>query len=86
VGIIYPVHGARILVPRGFGGEHQKIVAKGAYSVAKGSLMWFLDGNFIGSTFDKHEIPLDLSVGSHTLTAMNSDGHTGTVKFDAFRK
>ena len=84
--IIYPTAGAKILVPRGFEGKHERIIARGAYSVAKSSLNWFLDGDFIGSTFDKHEIPLDLEVGSHSLTAMDSEGHSATVKFSAYMK
>ncbi len=84
--IIYPTPGARLLIPRGVEGKYQKIIAKGAYSVSKGGLSWYLDGRFIGVTFDKHQIPLELGAGNHLLSAMDEEGHIATVRFKAYRK
>lgn len=84
--IIYPTPNARLLIPRGVAGEHQKIIAKGAYAVAKGGLSWYLNGHFIGTTFDKHHIPLELKSGQHSLTVVDQEGHTVSVNFKAYRR
>jgi len=81
--IIYPTANANLLVPRGVEGVHQKIIAKAGYSVEKGGLYWYLDNEFIGSTYQKHEIPLVLDTGSHYLQVVDEEGHTASIKFRA---
>jgi len=84
--IIYPTQRSIIIVPKGLSEEYEKIIAKAAYSGAKGELYWYLDNIFIGATIDEHNIPLDLTNGWHNLQAIDQEGHFQKVRFKAERK
>jgi len=79
--IIYPVQGANILVTRDISGEFQNVVFKAASSTLDDELFWYLDNSFLGSTLDKHSIPVKLSSGNHSLRIINMQGYSIKTSF-----
>lgn len=79
---IYPSAGAKLSLPRVAGGVVEGAVFRLAHRRPSDvTVWWHLDGKIVGETTLVHELRLAPSAGSHTLTAVDSDGNTATVRF-----
>lgn len=78
---IYPTPGARITLPRQLDGTPGHLVARVAHGQTDVTLYWHLDQDYLGTTRDFHEIPLQPSPGPHTLTVVDGEGRTASVTF-----
>jgi penicillin-binding protein 1C len=84
--IIYPENEAKIYVPIEVTGEKGKTVFTAAHRNPQAHLFWHLDDNYIGSTFQFHQMAFNPSPGTHTLTIVDQQGETITRNFEILDK
>ncbi len=84
--IVYPPSGSGIWIPRGSGGEPQKVVLKAAHSNSTATVHWYVDGRYLGATGGLHELAVFLPRGEHRLTLVDLEGHRRTVTFTAAQR
>ncbi|MDR0795364.1 MAG: penicillin-binding protein 1C [Tannerella sp.] len=77
---IYP-QGAftRVTLPRQMDGSPGSITLELAHSNSHTTVFWHLDEDFITATQDFHKITISPSTGSHSITVVDSEGHTLSI-------
>jgi len=81
-GIIYPVHGAKIYIIGDMAGTPGEVIFRAAHRKSTAILYWHLDGEYIGSTQEKHNIAVKPSLGKHQLTVVDQFGEIKICKFE----
>ena len=81
VQFIYPQNGAVLSLPRQLSGTIEGVVFRVAHHRQDATLWWHLDRTYIGETTFRHELLLAPSPGSHSLTVVDQDGATASVRF-----
>ena len=76
---IYPADGSVISPAKQMDGTRGGIVCKVAHSNASTELFWHLDGNYIGSTTNVHNMQIQPSIGYHRITAVDDRGNQQTL-------
>ena len=79
--ILYPEEGAEIFLPKGFGGQREKLIVKLANRNSAKKIFWHLDENYISSTERIHSITISPTVGFHLLTATDENGNRAVRRF-----
>lgn len=79
--LIYPPHGARLIVPEGLGGERQAIVFTATHPIRNTEVHWHLDGQYLGSTLGNHQRKLLPEPGEHTVTIVDRMGNRVQRRF-----
>lgn len=79
--IIYPNANAEIFLPKGFKGIKSKLVLQAAHQQADEELYWHVDDQFIQTTKNFHQVPVELSPGNHLLLVTDEKGNSKTVRF-----
>ena len=74
--LIYPKNGSEIFIPRELNGSDGKVVFELAHSDPGAVVYWHLDGQYIGSTSGKHNMPLNPPQGPHLLTIVDEKGES----------
>ena len=74
--LIYPKNDSEIFVPRELDGSEGKVVFELAHSNPRAVVYWHLDGNYIGATAGKHNMPLNPAQGTHLLTIVDENGES----------
>ncbi len=74
--LIYPKLNSSIFIPRELDGANGKVVFELAHSDPRAVVYWHLDGNYIGMTTGKHNLPLNPSQGQHLLTVVDDKGES----------
>ena len=52
-----------------------------AHHRSDATLWWHLDQTYVGETRFIHELRLAPPIGRHTLTVVDGDGNTATIRF-----
>ncbi|MBR0287236.1 MAG: hypothetical protein IJQ96_09495 [Bacteroidales bacterium] len=78
---IYPSSGTTLYLPRQLSGQVEGAVFRVAHHSSDATLWWHLDQSFVGETRFIHELRLAPAPGRHTLTVVDQDGNTTTVRF-----
>ncbi|MBR3562561.1 MAG: penicillin-binding protein 1C [Bacteroidales bacterium] len=81
VQFIYPQNGAVLVLPRQLSGKVEGVVFRAAHHKTDATLWWHLDNTYVGETTFRHEMLLAPSPGQHTLTVVDQDGSTASVRF-----
>lgn len=84
--IIYPKQYSKIYVPVEIDGSMGKTVFEVAHRKANTIIYWHLDGNYIGSTQNIHQMGLAPDEGMHILTLVDADGESITEQFEIVSK
>ncbi len=84
--IIYPKHLSKIYVPVELDGSIGKTVFQVAHRRSSGNIHWHLDGRFIGSTQNIHQMGLSPDEGLHSLTLVDETGESITQQFEIVSK
>lgn len=79
IDIIYPDNGAVVYIPKGFDKQLQQVVCEATHINPDATLFWHLDNYYIGTTTDIHNMAIQPSEGSHTLTVVDGDGNSKSV-------
>jgi penicillin-binding protein 1C len=72
----YPESDSKIFVPRELDGTVGNVVFQLAHHNPSAVVYWHLDGNFIGKTYGKHNLPINPPRGRHSLTIVDENGET----------
>jgi len=84
--LIYPTAGIKIVIPRDYDGQYEKIVLAAKHQQAGMHCFWYLNNHFVGETVNAHETSLSLDPGPYTLTVEDEEGFSRTVQFSVFKK
>ena len=79
--ISYPTQGCVLSSVRGIDGATGQIVCKASHTNSSAELFWNLDGAYLGSTKNLHQIHIFPSPGFHRLTVVDNLGATQEVEF-----
>lgn len=80
--IVYPLVYAKIYIPVGFGSKKESTVFHIVHADKNAVLYWHVDDLFVGQTSIEHKMPINVHKGKHTLTVVDSDGHTLSRLFE----
>ena len=78
---IYPQSGTTLYLPRQLSGQVEGAVFRVAHHRSDATLWWHLDQTYVGETRFLHELRLAPAPGSHTLTVVDGDGNSATIRF-----
>ena len=81
VQFIYPQNGAVLVLPRQLSGKVEGVVFRSAHHKTDATLWWHLDNTYVVETTFRHDMLLAPSPGQHTLTVVDQDGSTTSVRF-----
>ena len=84
--IIYPESNAKIFLPKGFGGERQRMVIEATSRISDNRLFWHIDDNYITVTQNIHCISADLPAGRHLVTITDQNGNSVSRWFEVIDK
>lgn len=84
--IIYPKQYSKIYVPMEIDGTMGKTVFEVAHRKSNAVIYWHLDGRYMGSTQNIHQMGLTPDEGLHTLTLVDEDGESITEQFEIISK
>ncbi len=84
--IIYPKQFSKIYVPVEIDGKMGKTVFQVAHRKASKMIYWHLDGAFIGTTQNNHQLDIAPDEGEHILTLVDEDGESIIQKFEIVSK
>lgn len=73
--IIYPEHGSTYYLPLELDQEQHKLIAEVAVLRKQSELFWHLDGVYLGSSTEFHQMPLSLEAGKHVLSITDNSGN-----------
>lgn len=79
--LIYPKNFTRIFLPVDLQGKKQSVVFELAHRQANEKVFWYLDGNYMGTTQHKHQMPLQPDKGKHLLVLSDENGNRLTKRF-----
>jgi penicillin-binding protein 1C len=80
---IYPQGNTRVSLPRQLDGTRGEITFELAHSHGNATVFWHVDGAYLTLTRDFHKLTVPLSPGTHLVTAVDSEGHTLSVRVEA---
>ena len=84
--IIYPRDGFKIYVPVDQSGEKSRCILKATHKNAGAVLFWHLDGEYIGSTQNFHQLSLMPKEGKHLLEITDDQGEAQECNFTVLSK
>jgi penicillin-binding protein 1C len=84
--IIYPKQYSKIYVPVEMDGSIGKTIFEVAHRKANAVVYWHLDGRYINSTQNIHQLGLAPDEGEHVLTLVDEDGESLVEKFEIISK
>jgi penicillin-binding protein 1C len=80
--LIYPKPRSRIFVPRELDGSPGRVVFEVAHHSPGITLYWHLDGNYVGSTRNLHQLSFQPLSGDHTLVLVDESGESLKRNFE----
>lgn len=83
---IYPKTKTRIYVPRQLDGTKGNTVFEATHRSPVARIFWHLDGRYIGTTDQFHQIAFNPRPGKHTITIVDENGETVSQKFEVLNK
>ena len=78
---IYPQSGTTLYLPRQLSGQVEGAVFRVAHHRSDATLWWHLDQTYVGETRFLHELRLAPPIGRHTLTVVDQDGNSASIRF-----
>jgi penicillin-binding protein 1C len=77
---IYPHEHTRLSLPKQLDGSRGEVTFELAHSHREATVFWHLDTEYVTATRDFHKVSLRPSAGSHSVTVVDSEGHTLSVQ------
>lgn len=84
--LIYPKPDTRIFIPKGLDGSLEETVFVATHRQPDHLLFWHLDGAYIGSTRNVHQLPLQATEGEHVITLSDQEGNMFESRFTILSK
>lgn len=85
IGLLYPKHGSRIVLPKEIAGERGRTVFEASHRQKEMLLYWHIDNEYIGSTIGIHQMTVQPETGKHTLTLVDENGARIIERFEVIR-
>lgn len=79
--MVYPENGASLYVPVQLNGELGRLVLKAAHRRPGSRIHWDLDGTYLGSTTNEHQLAEQVPDGEHHLTITDEEGARLEIRF-----
>ncbi len=73
--MIYPKQEARVFIPKEQNGDLGKVVLEAAHAQRDAIVYWHLNGNYLGSTQNIHQMAIQPKPGKYLLLLMDGDGN-----------
>lgn len=80
--LVYPKPGAKVFIPRGLAGSPGNAIFQLAHRDPAVTVFWHLDGVFIGTTRNTHQLPVNPAAGKHRLTIVDEHGESLEQAFE----
>jgi len=74
--LIYPKHNTTIHLPRQLNGDLTHVLFEAVHRLPQAQIFWYLDGEYIGVTQKKHQLPVMPTEGIHHLSLVDSNGES----------
>jgi len=84
--VLYPKNNTIIYLPTNLDGTISKTVFEAAHRQNNISIFWYVDNNYIGTTFATHKITVNTTEGKHLLTIIDEDGNDFRIGFEIKKK
>lgn len=84
--LIYPKPDTRVFIPKGLDGSLEETVFVATHRQPDCLLFWHLDGAYIGSTRNVHQLPLQATEGEHVITLSDQEGNMFESRFTILSK
>ena len=78
---LYPESGSILTLPRQLDGSEPGAVFQAVHRDPNATLYWHLDDSYLGQTRFIHQMRLAPEPGKHTVTVVDGDGNTVSVRF-----
>jgi penicillin-binding protein 1C len=85
IGLLYPKHGSRIVLPKEIAGERGHTVFEASHRQKDILLYWHIDNEYIGFTVGIHQMTVQPEPGKHTLTLVDENGVLFNESFEVIR-
>ena len=79
---IYPQPNSKIYVPLEITGERGKTIFTASHRKPGMKIFWHLEGNFVVTIVNSHQMALSPAPGNHTLTIVDEAGNSITTGFE----
>lgn len=79
--LIYPKWGAQIFLPKDLGSVKQEVILELSHQKPELKVFWHINGKFIASTQDFHQLRLDLEKGDYQLHVEDENGNSVKGEF-----
>lgn len=79
---IYPREETQLFIPVELDGKPGKVVFEVAHRNSHATIYWHLDNNYMGQTSGIHQLALNPDAGEHTLTCVDENGESISMKFE----
>jgi len=79
--LIYPDDRLMVYLPKGNDGKKGLVIYQAAHRRLGATLFWHLDGQFLGSTKDIHQMADSPTPGNHKLLIVDELGNSSTRYF-----
>jgi penicillin-binding protein 1C len=84
--LIYPKPNSKVFIPKGLDGMLEQTIFQAAHRQPHRTLFWHLDGQYIGSTRNRHQLPLQATEGEHVITLSDQEGNLLETRFTVISK
>lgn len=84
--VIYPKHLTSIYLPRDINNRKQQAVFEVAHRNPECNIYWYIDNEFVGTTYNFHRLEIDAQPGTHTLTLTDEFGESLKIIFTVLEK
>jgi penicillin-binding protein 1C len=79
---LYPDQGARIYIPIDLAEKKSRTVFEAVHRDRNSVIHWHLDEQYLGSTRTFHQLALDATPGTHTITIVDQKGNRLARNFE----
>lgn len=74
--LVYPKRGAQIFLPKDLGSIKQEVIMEISHQKPELKVFWHLNGKFVASTQDFHQLRMDLEKGEYKLHIEDENGNS----------
>ena len=72
--VVYPLEKSKIWIPRGLDEKLQKLIVQVTHRDRQCRIFWYIDGEYIGETRDRHDKAIQAATGWHTVEVVDENG------------
>ena len=83
---IYPQQNASLFVPREIDGQKGRVILELAHRRVQSKVYWHLDGEYLGTTTNFHQMPVAPLPGKHSLSVVDEKGENLRIFFEILGK